>query len=167
MFYIITIVIATAIMILIANMIFDFDSDSEEGLSSTQIILVVILAMGAMMMVINMLMGDFGMRRSGRIFSIANVEERAKKLEELGVEKLLKDSKAKILDISKRGNSLYVIDQMIPNYELKYLVYEDPSTKGKIYGCFVPSDFTTADQAMAWKWEITEEEYQNDLIYEA
>jgi len=156
-----TMIITMSITIVLFNYVFE----SEVG--EIQIILLIILAFGCIVITVNMLSGDFGMRRSARVFSIANVEERAKKLEEMGVEKLLKKSKAKILEVSKRGNSLYVIDQMIPNYELKYLVYEDPSTKGKIYGCFVPSDFTTADQAMAWKWEITEEEYKNDLIYEA
>lgn len=155
-------IISISVTILLFNFIFDSDDISE-----TQVILLIILAFGCIVMTVNMLSGDFGMRRSRRVFSITNVEERAKKLQEMGVEKLLKKSKANILEVSKRGNSLYVIDKMIPNYELKYLVYEDPSTKGKIYGCFVPSDFNKADQAMAWKWDLTEEVYQNDLIVEA
>jgi len=161
MFYLITLIIGIAMVILLFDVLFD----NEVPFDRT--ILIIILAITAMILVVNMLMGDFGMRRSRRVFSISNVEERAKKLQEMGVEKLLKKSKANILNTSLRGNSLYVIDEMIPNYELKYLVYEDPSTKGKIYGCFVPSEFTTADQAMAWKFYLTENEYENDLIYEA
>jgi len=163
MFYLIGFIIGIAMTILM----FDFLFENEVPFDKT--ILVIILAITAMILVLNMLMGDFGfgMRRTGRILSISNIEERAKKLEEMGVEKMLKKSKATILNTSLRGNSLYVIDKMIPNYELKYLVYEDPSTKGKMYGCFVPSDFNKADQAMGWKWELTELEYQNDLIYEA
>ncbi len=105
--------------------------------------------------------------RSVETLSITNIEERTKKMQKLGVEKMLKKLKAQPLNVSLRGNSLYVIDSLVPNYEFKYLVYQDSSTKGKIYGCFVPSDFNTADQAMAWKFQITEEEYQNDLIYES
>lgn len=161
MLFLFTLIIACAVTIVLFNFVFD------GVVGETQIILLIILAIGCICMTINMLSGDFGMRRSARIFSISNVEERAKKLQEMGVEKLLKKSKASILDVSKRGNKLYVIDKMIPNYELKYLVYEDPSSVGKIYGCFVPSDFNTADEAMAWKFFLTEEEYENDLIYEA
>ena len=71
----------------------------------------------------------------------------------MGVEHILRKTKAKILDRSKRGNELYEIN-MIPNYPLKYLKYEDPSTANKIYGCFVPSDFNTADEAKGWKWNF-------------
>ena len=78
----------------------------------------------------------------------------------------LKKTKAQILDRSKRGNELYIIN-MIPNYPLKYLKYEDPSTANKVYGCFVPSTIESADEAMAWKFQITEEEYVEDLIFEA
>jgi len=112
------------------------------------------------------LFGGVGGGASMRVITISNIEERAKKMEKMGVEHILRKTKAKILDRSKRGNELYEIN-MIPNYPLKYLKYEDPSTANKVYGCFVPSEFKTADQAMGWKWELTEEEYQEDLIFEA
>jgi len=110
--------------------------------------------------------GGVGGGASMRVISISNIEERAKKMERMGVEHILRKTKAKILDRSKRGNELYEIN-MIPNYPLKYLKYEDPSTANKLYGCFVPSDTKTADEAMAWKFQITEEEYVNDLVFEA
>ena len=156
-----TLIISMAITIVFFNFFGISDPDY------LPVILLIILALGCIFMTIQMLAGDFGMRSSGRIMTISNVEERARKMEEMGVEKMLKKTKAVVLEISKRGNALYVIDQLVPNYEFKYLVYEDPSTKGKIYGCFVPSDITKADQAMAWKFQITEEEYEKDLIYEA
>lgn len=90
--------------------------------------------------------------------NITNVEERAKKLQGKGMEHFLKKTKAELIDRSKRGNELYEI-KMFRTYRLKWLKYEDPSTVGKIYGCFVPSDMTKADEAMAWKFQITEEEY--------
>lgn len=106
-------------------------------------------------------------RRSFGAMSITNIEERTKKMQKLGVKKILKKTKAYPVDTSKKGSVLYAMDKIIPNYTLKYLVYDDPSSPEKTYGCFVPSDFVRADQAMAWKFQITEEEYQNDLIYEA
>lgn len=96
-----------------------------------------------------------------RIFSITdidNIEERSKKLQGRGMEHFLKKSKAVLIDRSKRGNELYEI-RLFRTYVLKWLKYEDPSTPGKIYGCYVPSEMTKADQAMAWKFYITEEEY--------
>jgi hypothetical protein len=110
--------------------------------------------------------GGVGGGQSMRVISISNIEERAKKMEKLGVAHILKKTKAQIIDRSKRGNELYIIN-MIPNYPLKYLKYEDPSTANKVYGCFVPSIIESADEAMAWKFQITEEEYVEDLIFEA
>lgn len=92
--------------------------------------------------------------------SITNVEERAKKLQGKGIEHFLRKTNAELIDRSKRENELYEI-KMFRTYRLKWLKYEDPSTPGKIYGCFVPSEMEKADQAMAWKFYITEEEYDS------
>jgi len=107
-----------------------------------------------------------GRAASFNVLNIKNVEERTKKMQRLGVKHILKKCKATIIDCSKRGNELYELG-VIPNYPLKYLKYADPSSPKKIYGCFVPSDIDSADEGMAWKWDITEVEYKNDLIYEA
>lgn len=102
-----------------------------------------------------------------RTISIQNVEERVKKMQRLGIAHILKATKAQLIDESKRGNKLYAIkDKLVPNYTLKYLVYSDPSSPEKTYGCFIPSDVLTADKGMAWKFQITEEEYK-DLEVEA
>ena len=109
-----------------------------------------------------------GMGASVRAISITNVEQRVKKMERMGVAHILKKTHAKLIDESERGNKLYAMkDKLIPNYTLKYLVYDDPSSPEKTYGCFVPSDLVRADNAMAWKFQITEEEYKNDLVFEA
>ena len=143
----------------IVILLFNFVLVDEIG--NLPVILLIILAMVCIFMTIQMLAGDFGMRRSGEVISISNIEERTKKMQEMGVEKMLKKLKAQPLNVSLRGNSLYVIDSLVPNYEFKYLVYQDSSTKGKIYGCFVPSDINLADEAMAWKFQLTGEEYSN------
>jgi len=171
-------VIGATIGLLIGILVFsaitneiDCESLSEEVVKSCETALnttwiVVSILPIALFFVLFTIFGGVGGGASMRVINIENIEERAKKMEKMGVKHILKKTKAKILDRSKRGNELYEIN-MIPNYPLKYLKYEDPSTVNKIYGCFVPSDIETADKAMAWKWEITEEEYQQDLLYEA
>ena len=111
------------------------------------------------------MLGGRGM--ATRTITIQNVEERVKKMQRMGIAHILKKTKAVLIDESKRGNKLYAIkDKLVPNYTLKYLVYEDPSSPEKTYGCFVPSDLVVADRAMAWKFQITEAEYV-DLEVEA
>ena len=65
---------------------------------------------------------------------------------------------AKLVDSSKRGNMLYEIKGIIPKKKFKMLRYVDPSTQ-KQYLCFVPEEIKSADQGMAWKFYLTEEEY--------
>jgi hypothetical protein len=136
--------------------------DCENALSSTWI-LVALFPIALFFAMFHLFMGRTA---SFNTLSITNVEERAKKMQKMGVEHILKKTKAVLIDKSKRGNELYEL-ALIPNYPLKYLKYEDPSTAGKTYGCYVPSEINSADAGMAWKFYITEEEYQKDLLYEA
>mgnify|MGYP001162750678 FL=1 len=98
----------------------------------------------------------------------------------------------KIIDKSKRGNTLYGVDThrryfyvqypngLVSTYSqymkkklpplvlinwrgttgrlLKILYYYDPSTKNP-YVSFVPNEINKADEAMAWKFHLTPEEY--------
>ena len=61
------------------------------------------------------------------------------------------------IDRSKRGNELFEVDMFQPK-NAKILRYRDPSTD-EIYACFVPTDIIKADEAMAWKFFLTEEQY--------
>jgi len=140
----------------------ELQSDCKQALNTSWIIIALLPIL--MFFIIFQMVG--GRTASFAVINIKNIEERTKKMDRLGVKHILKKCKATIIDCSKRGNELYELG-IIPNYPLKYLKYEDPSTANKIYGCFVPSDINTADEAMAWKWDITEVEYKNDLIYEA
>lgn len=65
---------------------------------------------------------------------------------------------AKKIDESKRGNTLYQINGVIPYKKLKLLRYTDPSTQ-KLYLCFVPEKFKSADKSMGWKFYLSEQEY--------
>ena len=63
-----------------------------------------------------------------------------------------------LVDSTKRGNELYEMYSIIPNRILKLLKYKDPSTQ-KTYLCFVPDNIIYADKGMAWKFYLTEKEY--------
>ena len=70
---------------------------------------------------------------------------------------LVDELDGRLIDRSKRGNELYEVDMFQPNIA-KILRYRDPST-GEIYAQTVEADINTADAAMAWKFWLSEDEY--------
>ena len=76
---------------------------------------------------------------------------------------LVDELDGRLIDRSKRGNELYEVDMFQPN-NAKILRYRDPST-GEIYAQTVAEhdekgeDINTADAAMAWKFWLSEDEY--------
>ena len=76
---------------------------------------------------------------------------------------LVDELDGRLIDRSKRGNELYEVDMFQPNIA-KILRYRDPST-GEIYAQTVDehdergADINTADAAMAWKFWLSEDEY--------
>lgn len=110
------------------------------------------------------------------ILALPNIEQRCVALEFLGPEKLLEQSKAVLIHgPTKKGNSLYTVklnmgSNRVGNaageYEYKLLQYGCPSTDRK-YASFVPEDIKDADAAMAWKFNISKEQYLTDLIAES
>jgi len=92
------------------------------------------------------------------ILQIKNIEQRYIALRMYGFEKLFNELPNKLLDKSKRGNELYdlVIDD---NLTAKVLKYKCPSTD-RVYLSAVPFDMTKADQSMAWKFGMNENEYE-------
>ena len=76
---------------------------------------------------------------------------------------LVDELDGRLIDRSKRGNELYEVDMFQPN-NAKILRYCDPST-GEIYAQTVAEhdergeDINTADAAMAWKFWLSEDEY--------
>ena len=67
-------------------------------------------------------------------------------------------SGAELIDASRRGNELYSIDTIIRGKTLKILKYRDRSTQ-QLYISFVPDEMKKADKAMAWKFQIGDDEY--------
>ena len=102
-----------------------------------------------------------------KYLSIPNGGERYKSIEHYGIKAGYTDKDAFLvlidqldgilIDRSKRGNELFEVDMFQPR-NAKILRYRDPSTD-EIYACFVPTDIIKADEAMAWKFFLTEEQY--------
>ena len=102
------------------------------------------------------------------IMSIQNIEQRMVALKMMDAEKLLKESKAKLLHKSERGNELYLVENIFsqPAYFLKY---KCPST-GRVYVSGidprVAKQNPDADFCMSWKLGLTLDEYLNNLKIE-
>lgn len=109
------------------------------------------------------------------ILALPNVEQRSVAIEFMGPESLLKQCDAvKIHGTTKRGNTLYDVKLKMGEsnswnnggtYTYKLLQYACPSTDRK-YASFVPETIKNADEAMAWKFNLTTEEYLNDMVKE-
>ncbi len=95
------------------------------------------------------------------VMEIQNMEQRMVALKLLNPVTLLEGTGAKLLNRSNRGNELYLIKGLFsqPAYFLKYVC---PST-GRIYISGIDPEFAQenplADSCMAWKHQLTDEEY--------
>jgi hypothetical protein len=94
------------------------------------------------------------------IMELENIEQRYTAIEFYGAELVMKQLNAELVDKSPRGNELYSFKPKGEWRELKFLKYGCVSTS-RLYMSFVPSNMRRADEAMAWKFEMTEEEYAN------
>ena len=91
---------------------------------------------------------------------VRDFENRFRILRDEDPDKILVEAGATLKNFSKRGNELYETKRIIRNRTLKILKYVDPST-GRIYISFVPDHINDADEAMAWKFSITKQEYHS------
>ena len=122
-----------------------------------------------------------------KIISLTNMEQRRVAMDIYGIEKLMESLDKKLVDKSSRGNELYRINlgyssnsiqisrrmsEWAPNTEQitgLVLKYSCPST-GRIYFSGIPEfndneqRIKSADQAMAWKFGLSEEEYSRLTI---
>ena len=89
--------------------------------------------------------------------SITDEMRKYEAVQKYGIEKIIDELDAKLIDRSKRGNELFEVDLFEPS-NAKILRYTDPSTN-EVYADFVPDEIDSADAAMAWKFYLTEEEY--------
>jgi hypothetical protein len=89
--------------------------------------------------------------------AITNDMRKYEAVRKYGIKKAIDELDGKLIDRSKRGNELFEVDLFQPR-NAKILRYSDPST-GEIYADFVPEEIESADAAMAWKFYLTDEEY--------
>ena len=89
--------------------------------------------------------------------AVTNDMRKYEAVRKYGIKKAIDELDGKLVDRSKRGNELFEVDLFQPR-NAKILRYSDPST-GEIYADFVPEEIESADAAMAWKFYLTEEEY--------
>lgn len=94
------------------------------------------------------------------ILKLENIEQRYTAVEFYGAELIMKQIKATLVDESPRGNKLYEFNEegQRSNRTLKFLRYQCKSTD-RVYMSFVPTSINKADEGMAWKFDMTEEEY--------
>jgi len=102
------------------------------------------------------------------ILRLGNIEQRMAAIRFMGIEWLLKESKAELIDKSERGNELYRIDKIFrqPAYFLKY---KDISTDRVYFSGVDPEALKNeekknrngelADKAMGWKFSWSLKEY--------
>ena len=106
-------------------------------------------------------------RRNPR-FHLRDIQTRFLQLRDEDPDLFLHEINAKLKKYSRRGNELYEaygwgpdpVDHRQHNIKLKILKYRDPSTD-RIYVSFVPAYLEDPDEAMAWKFSITKQQYQN------
>ena len=97
------------------------------------------------------------------ILGLKNIEQRMVAMKQMGAKWLLKEANAKLIDKSKRGNELYLIDKVFsrPAYFLKY---KDKSTDREYIKGINPTfaktpQELTADNAQAWSFQWSLAEY--------
>jgi hypothetical protein len=98
------------------------------------------------------------------LLQIKNIDQRFAALNHYGFENVLEQLNSKLIDKSQRGNELY--SMKFDRHMLKFLKYID-TVNGTPRISFVKPEFDDADAAMAWKHNMTKEEYQNKLRIEA
>jgi len=95
------------------------------------------------------------------MLQIQNIEQRHVAIQMYGYGTMIDELDAELMNRSKRGNEIYMLNNsLISGRSIKLLKYKCPSTD-RIYFSFVPDDMRFADHAMAWKFHLTPEEYQN------
>jgi len=92
------------------------------------------------------------------ILQIRNIEQRYAIMRDLSWEDIKRNTDIKeIKRPSRKGNKLY--EMTIGRGTAKVVKYKDPSTD-RIYWSFVPETIETADEGMAWKFQLSLEEYR-------
>ena len=94
------------------------------------------------------------------ILQMRNIEQRYALLKDFDFKELENTAKnLRMIDKSKKGNTLYEVE-LEDGHTAKFVKYKDPSTD-RIYWSFVAPEIQTADEGMAWKFQLDKKEYEN------
>ena len=99
-----------------------------------------------------------------KVLTLGNIEQRYTALRLYDMEKVFENVKHKLLNTSEKGIELF--DLTINDQTVKALRYKCQSTDRE-YISYVPDEIKTADEGMAWKFKMKEEEYKNEPMIEA
>ncbi len=134
-------------------------TESYQTSIATSLMLIIFLPIMLLAVLIPFLTGGIGGSPNIRgIIKTANIEKRMEKLKKLGAAEFVKGTHAELIDSSARGNKLWATKDVIFGKELRFLIYQDKSTTRE-YISFVPAKFSNADEAMAWKFNLSNIEY--------
>ena len=98
------------------------------------------------------------------LLGLSNIEQRMVAMKVYGMENLLSELNANLLDKSERGNELYLLQGLFStNPDAYFLKYACPST-GRVYVSGIDPAYAKknprADSCMAWKFGLTGDEYE-------
>jgi len=99
-----------------------------------------------------------------KVLTLDNIEQRYTALKLYDMEKVFDKVEHTLLNTSKKGVELY--DMKINDQTIKALRYKCPSTNRE-YISYVPDDIKTASGGMAWKFHMTEDEWNNAPMIES
>ena len=99
-----------------------------------------------------------------KVLTLDNIEQRYTALRLYDMEKVFAKVPNQLLDTSEKGIELY--EMTINDQKVKALKYKCPSTDRE-YISYVPDEIKKASEGMAWKFKMTEDEYENELKVEA
>ncbi len=96
---------------------------------------------------------------SKELLSISNTDQRFVATQFYGFENILDKLSKKLLNTSKYGTKLY--STIMDDIELRFITYPDIDNTKKQRISFVDPVLKTADEAMAWKFHMSVEQYHN------
>ena len=147
--------VAIPLLIMIATLPLSIESETPDVMDDTTLYLLILLPFIVLIPIVPL----FSRTNAMQIIKTANIEKRMERLKKLGAEEFIKQTKAKLISESPRGNLLFSTTEVIEGRTLKFLVYKDISTY-RTYVSFVRDSFTDADEAMASKFSLSTTEYE-------
>ncbi len=152
--FLIPVIVAIPLLVMIATLPVAVENENPDVMDDTTFILFLFLPFIILIPIVPM----FTRTNAMQIIKTANIEKRMERLKKLGAEEFIKQTNARLVSESERGNKLFETADVIKGRVLKFLVYGDISTDRQ-YVSFVQDSFIDADDAMASKFSLSQSEY--------